>query len=58
MAGQQATAESMLAGAVLGVSAGEKSDCCLMPEALKAALKVVLHVVPLLLVETVLAKDM
>lgn len=57
VAGQQATAESMLAGAMLGVSVEEKSDFCLMPEALTADLKVVLYVVPLLLVATVLAKD-
>lgn len=57
VAGQTA-AECMLAGPVLGFSSGEKSDCCLMPEALEAALKAVLHiVVPLPLVATVLAKE-
>lgn len=57
MAGQQTAAECMLAGAVLGLSKGEKFDCCLTPEALEAGLKAVLHiVVPLLLVVTVLAE--
>lgn len=38
VAGQQNAAEYMLADAVLGFSA-EKSDCCLIPEELEAALK-------------------
>lgn len=57
VAGQKTAAECMLAGAVLGFIAGERFDCCLMPEALEAALKAVLHIVPLPLVATVLAKE-
>lgn len=58
VAGQQTTAECMLAGAVLGFFAGETFNSCLMPEALEAIQKAVLHggaSVPL--VATVLAKD-
>lgn len=57
VAGQQNTAEYMLADAVLGFSA-EKSDSCLIPEALEAALKTVLHIgISLPLVATVFAKE-
>lgn len=58
MAGQHNAAKYMLAGAVLGFSAGEKFDCCLMAEALQAALKVILHIgVSLQLVVTILGKE-
>lgn len=58
VAGQHNAAEYTLAGAVFGFSAGKKFDCCLMAEALQAALKVVLHIgVSLLLVVTILGKE-